>query len=79
MNFSDIDALNVVGDSKYSACIAVAKRARELGLYFSAKRNMERINVVAPLVEEHIDDPLELAINEMKQGKVSFTKVKNES
>jgi DNA-directed RNA polymerase subunit K/omega len=78
MNFSDIDALNSIGDSKYSTCIAVAKRARELGMYLSAKRNMERINVIQPLIDDNIEDPLELAINEIKQGKVIFIKIKNE-
>jgi len=79
MNFSDIDSLNNIADSKYTICIALAKRARELGLYITAKRNMERINVIPPLVEDNIEDPLELALNEIKQGKISFTRVKNDS
>lgn len=79
MDFSDIDALNNINESKYSICIALAKRARELGLYNAAKRNMERVSVMPPLIEDNIEDPLELAINEIKQGKVNFTKVKDES
>ena len=54
-------------DSKYKLCIAVAKRARELGDYLSAKRNMERISVVKPLVDTESHDPLEIAFNEFKE------------
>jgi len=59
-------------DNKYTLCIAVAKRARELGSYFSAKRNMERVNVVPPLVDIDSKDPLEIALNELKEGSVSY-------
>jgi DNA-directed RNA polymerase omega subunit len=59
-------------DNKYTLCIAVAKRARELGSYFSAKRNMERVNVVPPLVDIDSKDPLEIALNELREGNVSY-------
>jgi DNA-directed RNA polymerase subunit omega len=59
-------------DNKYNLCIAVAKRARELGNYMSAKRNMERINVVPPLVDIESSDPLEIALNEIREGAVSY-------
>ncbi len=59
-------------DNKYTLCIAVAKRARELGTYFSAKRNMERVNVVPPLVDIESRDPLEIALNELKEGSLSY-------
>jgi len=59
-------------DNKYTLCIAVAKRARELGSYFSAKRNMERINVVPPLVDINSKDPLEIALHELKAESVSY-------
>ncbi|MDZ7836470.1 MAG: DNA-directed RNA polymerase subunit omega [Actinomycetota bacterium] len=55
-------------DNKYNLCIAVAKRARELGSYMSAKRNMERVNVVPPLVDIDSRDPLEIALNEIRGG-----------
>ncbi|MFO7928462.1 MAG: DNA-directed RNA polymerase subunit omega [Candidatus Humimicrobiaceae bacterium] len=61
-------------DNKYTLCIAVAKRARELGNYLSAKRNMERINVVPPLVDIESNDPLEIALHEIREGKVSYIK-----
>ena len=66
-------------DSKYKLCIAAAKRARELGEYLSAQKNMERINVIKPLVDVESHDPLEIAFNEIKEEKVTFEKIKKES
>lgn len=63
-------------DSKYKLCMAVAKRARELGEYLSAQKNMERINVIKPLVDIESHDPLEIAFNEIKEGKVTYKKKK---
>ena len=65
-------------DSKYRLCLAVAKRARELGDYISAKRNMERINVTKPLVDIESHDPLEIAFTEIKEGKIGFGNSKEE-
>ena len=75
MELSDIDQLLNVIDSKYSLCIALARRARELGSYLTAKRNMERVNVVPPLIETESHDPLEIALTELKDKKVSFVRV----
>ena len=78
MELIDIDQmLNNIG-SKYSLCILLAKRARELGSYLKAKRNMERVNVVPPLVEIESHDPLEVAITEVKDNKVSFVRAKDD-
>lgn len=76
MKVQYIDEYNKVIDSKYKLCIAAAKRARELGEYLSAQRNMERINVIKPLVDIESHDPLEIAFNEIKEGKVTFVKKK---
>jgi len=76
MKVQYIDEFNKVIDSKYKLCIAVAKRARELGDYLSAQKNMERINVIKPLVDIESHDPLEIAFNEIKEGKVIFVKKK---
>jgi DNA-directed RNA polymerase omega subunit len=65
--------------SKYKLCIASAKRARELGNYLNAKRNMERINVVKPLVDIDSHDPLEIAFNEIKEGQVLYGKSEEEN
>lgn len=59
-------------DSKYKICLAVAKRARELGEYLSAQRNMERVNIVKPLVDIDSYDPLEIAFQELKEEKIAF-------
>ena len=75
MELSDIDQLLNDIDSKYSLCIALARRARELGSYLTAKRNMERVNVVPPLIEIESHDPLEIALTELKDKKVSFVRV----
>ena len=58
--------------SKYKLCMAVAKRARELGDYLVAARNMERVNIVRPLVDIDSYDPLEIAFGEIKEKKVEF-------
>jgi DNA-directed RNA polymerase omega subunit len=75
MELIDIDQMLNNIDSKYSLCIALARRARELGSYLTAKRNMERVNVVPPLVEIESHDPLEIALTELKDKKVSFVRV----
>ncbi len=65
-------------DSKYKICLAVARRARELGDYISAKRNMERVNIVKPLVDIDSYDPLEIAFQELKEEKIAFGTKKEE-
>jgi DNA-directed RNA polymerase subunit K/omega len=58
--------------SKYKLCIAVSMRARELGEYLAAARNMERVNIVKPLVDMDSSDPLEIAFQEIKEKKIGF-------
>jgi DNA-directed RNA polymerase omega subunit len=77
MELFNIDELLNVVDSKYSLCISLSKRARELGFYLTARKNMERVNVVPPLSESNSEDPLEIAIQELREGKVNFIRVKN--
>ncbi len=77
MDIYNTDDLVKIVDSKYSLCIALAKRARELGVYISAKKNMERVNVIPPLIEIESGDPLEIAIQELRENKVSFIRVKD--
>ncbi len=79
MKVQYLDEYKESTDSKYKLCIAAAKRARELGEYLSAQKNMERISVVKPLVDVESHDPLEIAFNEIKDGKVIFEKKKKES
>ncbi|MBU2563335.1 MAG: DNA-directed RNA polymerase subunit omega [Candidatus Hydromicrobium sp.] len=76
MKVQYVDEYKESTDSKYKLCILVAKRARELGEYLSAQKNMERINVVKPLVDIESHDPLEIAFNEIKEGKIIFKKKK---
>ena len=73
MDIYKVDSLTDVVGSKYSLCIALAKRSRELGQYITAKRNMERVSVVPPLVEIESEDPLEITIRELQNGKLSFS------
>lgn len=79
MKVQYIDEYKKSINSKYKLCIAAAKRARELGDYLSAQKNMERISVVKPLVDVESHDPLEIAFNEIKEEKVTFEKKKKES
>ena len=76
MKVQYIDEYRENTDSKYKLCILVAKRARELGEYLSAQKNMERISVVKPLVDVESRDPLEIAFNEIKEGKIIYKKKK---
>ncbi len=76
MKVQYVDEYRENADSKYKLCILVAKRARELGEYLSAQKNMERISVVKPLVDVESRDPLEIAFNEIKEGKVIYKKKK---
>ena len=77
MDIHNTDDLLKIVDSKYSLCIALAKRARELGIYLSAKKNMERVNVIPPLTATESEDPLEIAMQELLENKVSFVRVKD--
>ncbi len=76
MKVQYVDEYRENTDSKYKLCILVAKRARELGEYLSAQKNMERISVVKPLVDVESRDPLEIAFNEIKEGKIVYKKKK---
>ena len=71
MELPDVEELIESAGSKYSLCIVVAKRAKDLGEYISARKKMERINVIHPLVDIETDDPLEIALSEIKEGKIS--------
>ncbi len=64
--------------SKYKLCRAVSTRARELGDYFTAARNMERVNIVKPLVDIDSQDPLEISFTEMKEKMIEFDIKKEE-
>jgi len=76
MKVQYVDEYRENTDSKYKLCILVAKRARELGEYLSAQKNMERISVIRPLVDVESRDPLEIAFNEIKEGKIIYKKKK---
>jgi len=76
MKVQYVDEYRENTDSKYKLCILASKRARELGKYLSAQKNMERINVVKPLVDIESRDPLEIAFNEIKEGKIIYKKKK---
>ena len=67
------DLIRAVGN-KYILCIEASKRAREIAGYLTARDNMERTSIVHPLVDIKSNDPLEIALNEIKDGKVSFVR-----
>lgn len=78
MKVHNIDNIINIFDNKYSLCIALARRSRELGYYITAKKNMERVNVVPPLIEYEEEDPISITMQEMREGKLSFEKVKED-
>jgi len=73
----NIDDLVEDMDGKFSLSIILAKRARELGFYLSSKKNMERTSIVPPLIESYGEDPLEIAMQELHEGKLKFTRIKD--
>lgn len=77
MSIPNVDTLLEAVDSKYTLCIIIAKRSRELADYFRAKRNMERTNLIGPLYETEITDPLEIAFKEVKERKIGYIRIKD--
>ncbi len=77
MGIPNVDSLLESVDSKYTLCIIIAKRSRELADYFHAKRNMERTNIIGPLFETEVADPLEISFNEVKDKKIGYIRVKD--
>jgi DNA-directed RNA polymerase subunit omega len=77
MSLPNIDELLDKVDCKFTLCIEMAKRSRELADYFKAKRNMERTSIVPPLSMPGSFDPLEIAFNEIKEGKIDYLRVKD--
>ena len=77
MEIYNIDDLVEDMDGKFSLSIILAKRARELGFYLSAKKNLERTSIVPPLIDDYTEDPLEIAMQELHEGKLKFTRVKD--
>lgn len=77
MEIFNVDDLVEPMDGKFSLSIILAKRARELGFYLSAKKNMERSGVVPPLIDDYGEDPLEIAMQELHEGKLKFTRAKD--
>ncbi len=78
MKVQFVDEFKENVDSKYKICLAVSKRARELGDYLSAERNMERVSIIKPLVDIDSYDPLEIAFQELKEKKIAFEIKKEE-
>lgn len=64
--------------SKYKLCRAVSVRARELGEYLMAARNMERVSIKGPLVDTASQDPLEISFAELREEKIEFDIPKEE-
>jgi len=78
MKIYDIDDIINSFGNKYSFCIALARRSRELGFYMTAKRNMERVNIIPPLADYKDEDPINIALQELCEKKVTFEKVKDD-
>ena len=71
------DLIRNVGN-KYTLCIQVSKRARGIANYITARDKMERTNIIKPLVDIKSNDPVEIALNEIKEGKVGFVRKEDE-
>ena len=69
-----IDDLLSAVDSKYSLVILAAKRAREINSYYS-QLGEGRGEFVPPLVESLGSKPLDIALQEVAEGKVNFERL----
>ncbi len=78
MKIYNIDDVLDKVDSKYSLCIALARRSREVGLYLAAKKNMERVNIIPPLAKNESDDPVGIALQELREGKVIVERARDD-
>jgi len=59
-------------DNRYRLCVLVAKRANELSEFLHAQSKMRRTKIIGPLVNTESLDPLEIAFEEVKEGKVAL-------
>ena len=78
MNMPNIEDLIRNVGNKYTLCIQVSKRAREIADYLTARDKMERTNIIQPSVDIQSNDPLEIALNEIKEGKIGFVRKEDE-
>jgi DNA-directed RNA polymerase subunit omega len=69
-----IDELQERVDSRYTLVILAAKRAREINSYYS-QLGEGRGEFVPPLVESLGSKPLDIALQEIAEGKVSYERL----
>jgi DNA-directed RNA polymerase subunit omega len=67
MIYPSVDELMKKYDSRYSVVIAAAKRARELE---------DKENPTEPLIKTKSEKPVTIAVEEIYEGKIDFTKYK---
>ena len=65
MIYPSVDELMKKYDSRYSVVIAAAKRARELE---------DKENPKEPLIKTKSEKPVTIAVEEIYEGKIDFTK-----
>ncbi len=65
MIYPSVDELMKKFDSRYSVVIAASKRARELE---------DRENSAEPLVETTSEKPVTIAVEEIYEGKIDYSK-----
>lgn len=67
-----IEDLLAHSDSRFTLVMEVAKRGRQINDYFSAIRRQELTNVRGPQITAIGKQSLTIALEEVKQGKITF-------
>lgn len=69
-----IESLLSKTDSKYTLVVMAARRARQINEYFAGMRRPGVLKYRPPAVEYLNKKPLTIALNEIAEGKVSYTR-----
>ena len=70
-----VDDLLGQTDSRYTLVIMASRRARQINSYVNSSRRGELPQTVGPQVENPSDNPLTVAFEEIKEGKVTYERV----
>jgi len=70
----NVEDLLAHSDSRFTLVMEVAKRGRQINEYFNALRRGELTSVKGPQITSLTKHPLSIALEEVEQGKIRFTR-----
>lgn len=77
MIYPKIDDLISKVDSRFTLVIMVAKRTRQLNEYFNNLHKETFSHGMGPLIKTISNNPLTIALEEIKEGKITYSRVKD--